>query len=393
MPKTFTTSGLSAYLEQNIADIEAVRKEVEEIQAGFQTRYVEWKSKHDAELLRLGGLVVERLDETGAELQAQIQKLIPDEQEAVEERRKELREVIIPKYQQELDASIIKGQSKKDELRKLNPEINQKEEDLKAGLAVNKQELEKLNAQIHQRSRGLGSVLHFAEIGKLDGQRQRLIGRMEEQQKQLSKVRKDWSDYQQVVQQEQGDLQASWQMAIASLAQGQSELAILDDDPNREKMIRERATRKVLDGLKDFVECPAVELKVELDKMVEYNHQTDDYHDGLAAVAGLIGMLGSIQEGLRRFNSSVESLREQEKMYSSYLKPLEIVIPEPVLQFNNQWGELKIKVKDEKTICDHPAEFNRNMQPILSDQLSVDRITAMFDSLGKELKMATEHWT
>ena len=392
MSKTYTTISLSAYLEQNIAEIEAVRKEVEEIQSGFQTSYVDWRSKHDAELLRLSKLVVDRFFETGTELQAQVQKALPGEQALVEERRKDLREAIIPKYQQELDASITKGQAKTDKLRKLNPELNQQEEALKASLAQNRQQLEDLNKQIGQRSRGLGSVFHFNEISRLDGQRQRLLGKMEEKQEELSKVRKDWADLHQVVLEEEVDLQSNWQTAIAVLAQQQAELAILDDDASREILVRQRAVRNVLDELKAPVDCPAADIKVELDQMVEYNRQTDDYHAGLASVGGLIGMLGSIQEGLRRFNTSVQSLTDQERLYSVNLKPLAISLPDVVIVFNQQWKDILQKVKNEKTICEHPVEFTSAMKVVIESQLSVERIKEMFEAMGSALKAATNDW-
>ena len=392
MSKTYTTISLSAYLEQNIAEIEAVRKEVEEIQSGFQTSYVDWRSKHDAELLRLSKLVVDRFLETGTELQAQVQKALPGEQALVEERRKDLREAIIPKYQQELDTSITKGQAKTDKLRKLNPELNQQEEALKASLAQNRQQLEDLNKQIGQRSRGLGSVFHFNEISRLDGQRQRLLGKMEEKQEELSKVRKDWADLHQVVLEEEVDLQSNWQTAIAVLAQQQAELAILDDDASREILARQRAVRYVLDELKAPVDCPAADIKVELDQMVEYNRQTDDYHAGLASVGGLIGMLGSIQEGLRRFNTSVQSLTDQERLYSVNLKPLAISLPDVVIVFNQQWKDILQKVKNEKTICEHPVEFSSAMKVVIESQLSVERIKEMFEAMGSALKAATNDW-
>ena len=392
MSKTYTTISLSAYLEQNIAEIEAVRKEVEEIQSGFQTSYVDWRSKHDAELLRLSKLVVDRFFETGTELQAQVQKALPGEQALVEERRKDLREAIIPKYQQELDTSITKGQAKTDKLRKLNPELNQQEEALKASLAQNRQQLEDLNKQIGQRSRGLGSVFHFNEISRLDGQRQRLLGKMEEKQEELSKVRKDWADLHQVVLEEEVDLQSNWQTAIAVLAQQQAELAILDDDASREILARQRAVRYVLDELKAPVDCPAADIKVELDQMVEYNRQTDDYHAGLASVGGLIGMLGSIQEGLRRFNTSVQSLTDQERLYSVNLKPLTISLPDVVIVFNQQWKDILQKVKNEKTICEHPVEFTSAMKVVIESQLSVERIKEMFEAMGSALKAATNDW-
>lgn len=392
MSQKFSSTGLSKLLENNISAIEKIRKEVEEIQLGFQNAYVEWKTKHDQELIQLSELVLTRLPEVGTELQNKIQAQFKVEDQVLEKRQKDLRETIIPIYEQELEQTLANGQAKTAELRKLNPELNEREENLKLSLQDSQKKLDDFNQKIKQLSKGFGGVLHFGQISELDRQRQRLIGSMEEQQKSLQKVRTDWEELYQVAVSEDLELQAKWRNALTNQADRQAELNFLDEESNRQTLAMQRAVREVLDNLKTKVNCPTPEIQARLDQMVDYNQQTDNYQDGLASVGGLIGMLGSIQEGMRRFNTSIESLHEQERMHSQYLKPLGIVLDDQTLAFTRQWDGLNKLVVDEKAACDHPTEFIHSIQPILQQQLSNESLQEFFNHMGNALKNATEEW-
>ena len=59
---------LNRYIEDNVRQIDAVRKEMEEIQTGFNSKYVEWKAEHDATLERLVETVLARMEGVGPEL-------------------------------------------------------------------------------------------------------------------------------------------------------------------------------------------------------------------------------------------------------------------------------------------------------------------------------------
>ena len=86
MSRSFTTTGLSKFIEANIQDIEKVRREVEEIQLGFQSRYVEWRGKHDANLSTLHENVLRQPQAYGAGLQSLIDQQIKVERSELEKR-------------------------------------------------------------------------------------------------------------------------------------------------------------------------------------------------------------------------------------------------------------------------------------------------------------------
>jgi hypothetical protein len=392
MSKKLSMENFSEYITDNVDKIAAVRREMEEIQVGFNSAYVEWKAPHDATLERLVESVTARLDEVGPDLHARIEERMTEEHRVIAERRQQLREELIPNTQTEADLTLRQGQELTDKLRQLNPRLDQREEELKAQGTSLEQELNQLNEQIRSLSGCLGVVLHFFKINKLDRQRQQVIGQLKVVQQELKKVRDEWRESQQQIKTEQEALQAQWQERTLKLARLQGELDYLDAEVNRQALALKRATRHVIDYLKDPIPCPASDVKAELDAMVELNIQTDDYEEGLGSVSGLLALLDGVTEGLTRFNESVNGLVNEQRMHSSYLSKPHIAVPNDVLTFHEQWDTLAKKVQDDGRLCARPTEFLDIVRPILERDLSETHIRAMFESMGQALKDATSDW-
>lgn len=392
MSKSFSLERLSKYITEDLAKIGAVRKEVEEIQIGFNSAYVEWKAEHDATLERLTEAVTDGLDEVGPDLEALVIERLVEERRVIGERRQSLRDKLIPESQAEADATLAEGGRLTEKLRQLNPSLDQREEMQKAMRGILEVELAQLNDQIRGLSGCLGVVINFPKIIKLDRQRQRVIGKLEAVQQDLKEVRKEWETTQHQIQDEQEALQTKWQESTLKLAQLQGELSYLDDEASREALARRRAVRYVIDTLKEPIPCPVEDLKQELDSMVELNVQTDDYQEGLGSVSGLMSLLDGITEGLERFNESVRGLISEQKMHSAYLAKLNVSVSDGVLAFHEQWDDLRRKVHDERHLGAHPAEFVAAVRPVMEDGLSETNIQAMFEGLGGALKQATKGW-
>jgi hypothetical protein len=392
MKGSISLERLSQYIEDNVHQIGVVRKEVEEIQVGFNSAYVEWKAEHDAALERLVEAVTARLGEVGPDLQGQIEKRVGEERRTIAERRQELRDRLIPETQGEADRVLQEGQKLTEKLRKENPRLDEREETLKQLRAMQEQELNQLNDQIRALSGCLGVVINFLKINKLDRQRQRVIGQLKEVHRQLRGVREEWQEVHQETQAEQETLQAQWQELALKLTQLQGESDYLDDETSRENLALRRATRYVLDNLKEPVPCSAGDLRGDLDGMIEANVQTDDYQEGLGSVAGLLALLDGISEGLDRFNGSVEGLIREQQMHSAYLSKLQVTVPGNVVAFHGQWGDLAQKVHDDGRLCANPTEFLEVIRPILAESLSDASIRVMFEDLGQALTSATSRW-
>lgn len=383
---------LAQFIAESTHQIGVVRKEVEEIQIGFNSAYVEWKADHDAALERLVEDVVARLDDVGRDLRERIEDRLAEERRIIDERRQELREKLIPETRENADEALGEGGRLLMRLRQENPRLDQQEEKLKAKRAALEQELTQLNEQIRRLSGCVGVVVNFFKISRLDRQRQRVIGQLHALRVDLRDVRQEWQEMREKTQTGQDTLQHKWREEALRLAQLRAEASYLDDPGNREDLAFRRATRHVLDDLKESIPCPADDIAARLDEMVRLNVQTDDYHEGLGTVGGLLALLDGIGEGMKRFGASVDGLIREQRMHSAHLPRLRVAVPGNVVKFHEQWGDLAQKMHDEGRICANPGEFLAVLRPVLEEDLSESSINTAFEDLGQALTVATSHW-
>jgi hypothetical protein len=299
---------------------------------------------------------------------------------------------LIPEIQAEADAVLQKGRPLNDELRKLNPRLDRREEELKAQRSALEGELDQLNEQIRRLSGCLSVVVNFLKISRLGRERQEVIGQLKVIQQELKRVREEWQEAQSQTQAQQETLQAQWQAHTLKTAQLQGELDYLDEDASREGLALRRAVRHLMDNLKEPIACPADDIRGQLGALAELNILTDDYQKGLGSVGSFMSVLDGITEGLTRFNESVRGLIEEQRMHSAHLPELHTSVPGEVLAFHEQWGDLAQRVQDESRLCTHPAEFLAFVGPALEGNLSELNIRAMFDGLGQALDRATSRW-
>ncbi len=392
MDKQYSLEGLTEYAATAIAKIGQARKEVEEVQVGFNSAYVEWKAEHDATLERLTESVLARLPEVGPDLQERVHGQLTEERAAIAARRRELDESLIPGCQKRADDLLAAGQAWLTELRRANPQFDAREEEYKARRAQLEQELARRNEQIRRLSGCLVVVFNFGKVSKLDRRRQRVIGQLEQLQQEIGKVRQAWEQLLREKREEQRGLQEEWQKAMLELAELRSERDYLAEEANREELALRRAVRGVLDSLVTGVSCPLPDLQADLDRMVELNVKTDDYEAGLGAVASLLSLLDGVVEGMRRFGQSVAGLLDEQRLHSAYLPALKIAIPERVLLFHEQWEALAQRARDDGRLARHPSEFVAAVKPTLERDLSPANIQAMFEGLGAALSAATKSW-
>ena len=391
MPPTVSLEQLNDFLLENRRKINAVGREVEEIQVGFNSAYVEFKANHDAQLASLTETMFEKLDSLGPDLRTLIDERAVEERRLLAERRAELREKLIPQTQTEADEVLAQAQEQTKSLRQLNPQLNEREEVYKTHRAALEAKLAELNAEISRRSPGLGFITHFVSIAQLDRQRHRIIGQLEVLAQDLKQVREEWQARQQEFQTQQEALQGQWCELSLKVAELKRELTYLDDDAQREALAMKRAIRYVLDNLKEPVPCPA-DLKPGLEAMIELNIKSDAYHEGLGTVGGLIALLDSVGKGIDSFRTSVEGLIGEQRMHSQFLPRLKVQLPDSVIAFHQQWDGLRAKMRDDARLCAHPIEFLTAARPVMERDLSSEAITNIFNHLGQALDEATKEW-
>jgi len=381
-------------LEDQQQAIDALIRQLDEVQVAFNAQFDAFKARHDDRLDELTDQVFAGLRGGSIDpgLRASIDELLPAERAQLEERRQKVRETYLPQRRQAADEILQQAQAEIAGLRNLNPRLDREEEELKAEKATLEARLATLNDEIRSKSRGLGVVRHVLSISRADRERQRTIGKLEALAGSLLKVRKAWDEERQAVEKHQAELQEGWQLESIAVARLQAELAQLDDAQAREDLALRRAIRQVLDDLKEPVSAPDPELAAALQDMAVLNVQTDAYHEGLGSVGGLIGLLGGIRSGLEAIARSVEGLVREQEMHRDYLKPLDFQLPARAEAFHKQWNTLNGQFSDEAAIGAHPSAFSAAVRPLLEGTLSQESIEAMFADLGRMIERAAAAW-
>jgi hypothetical protein len=385
------------YLRRQGEQIELLNQQLDEIQVAFNAQFDDFQTRHDAQLDRLTQEVFQRLNGEGSGtvapgLVTAIEAQLPAERERIDERRAKLRDEYLPQRREAADGTLQQAQLGMKHLRALNPALDREEEKLKAQKAELEAQLAALNDQIRSQSRGLRLVRHFAAILRADRERQRIVGKLEALAQSLYDVRRRWEQESDRIREEQQALQDRWQLESIAVARLQTELDQLDDEAFRQDLAQRRAIRHVLDGLKVPLPGADPELEAGLAQMIELNIQTDTYHEGLASVGGLIGLLGGIHSGLEAIQESVEALDREQKMHSAYLKALDFRLPASVEQFHDQWPDLARRFADEDVIGQQPADFRAEVEPLLQGPLSEANVEASFQALGKAIERAAAAW-
>jgi hypothetical protein len=390
--KSMNADKIIQYLDTQKQAILAVTDQLDEVQVVFNAQFDEFKAQHDATLDRLAQQVTGRMADISPDLRTAIQEQQIKERGRIDERRQKIREEYLPQRRDAADDLLKRAQAELAELRALNPQLDQKEETLKGLKARLEAELDALNKEIRHKSRGLRLVRHFLAITRADWERHRILGRLETISESLRDVRHEWKEAQKRVQTHQAAFQETWQPESIAIARLQSELDQLDDGIRREDLALRRAIRYVLDALKEPPSSSSPELDAGLQQMIELNIRTDAYHEGLASVGGVIGLLRGLHSGMEAIGSSIAGLIAEQEMHKAYLKPLDFHLPPSVEAFHEQWATLAPQFADEKTIGAHPIDFSAAVQPLLDGPLSQARIEAMFGELGAMIEQATAAW-
>jgi len=390
MAQKVSLTQFGGFVTQNIDRIKAVRKEAEELQVGFNSKYVEFKARHDATLANLVNQIADDPAIAGTKLGGLIETRIVHERKELTARRQELRKTLIPEAQQEADKLLATAQAQVEGYRQVNPQFDQSEEEVKARRVELQAQLEALNEQVKKLGRGLGFLTRFGKIGKLDRERQRIIGQLQYAERELNEIRTKWEAKRSEFTAQQQEAKSQWQQASIELSKLQAELEMLDDDAARERLALQRAARYVLDNLKEQVTCPNADFQRLVDEMVQLNINTDDYHASLGQAAGLVALLDGITQGMTSMQNSVGALVREQRMHAAHLPKLNIEIPRDCTAFHEQWDALRKMVLDEKKICEHPKDFVTALQPVIESQLSDTQINRMFELLGGALTRATQ---
>ncbi len=369
------------HIQQQMSAVQQSYDEIVHAQREFQGAYVTFSTQRET---LVASLVASRLGNLPPPLQARAEVLMPEERKAVADRQREL-DAAVAAALKEADDSAAAMQQQMNALRKANPKLNEREESLKAMIAFRTQRLHDLNAKVSAMGSGLGFLFRAGAIRKVDNERHNVAGQLEALGGELEGVRKQWQDLRNSADAGMIVGQAEWAKHMADLAAVRSERDALAADP--ETMARRRACRRVLEEMTEAPEGDA-----DLARLPGLNRQSADYRAALMAVTSMLAVLKGILEGLTRFASSVSALVDEQEKNSQYLKPLRLDLPAGAAAFERLWPDLTPRVRDEKALAGHPAEFVAVMRPYLDQRLTREQIQAYFEGLGQSVKKAAAAW-
>jgi hypothetical protein len=386
MSQTLTANEFTDFLSGQCRQIAAAFAEIEEVQKEFQGAYTRLKAEHDKTLHTLADQIEGQANGAGHILQPQIEARIPEEQQIITKQIDDLaRQAALLRVK--ADDELAVGQKTLAELRKANPKLNEREETLKADVSQQQHALADSNTQIDQAGKGLGFLVHAGKIHTLDRERQQTLGRLQQLEEELRKVRQEWKDQSSTTAKTEMDLQQQWQQYTAQLSQVQQQHDYLAQNTSAE--VQHRAIVYVIDHLKSL---PAGGDAPTLQPIIDLNTQLANFQTALGSVAGVLGLLKGVDDGLKRFDESVQSVIAEQQRHSEFLPALRVELDDQVTAFGQNWTDLIAKSKDEKALATHPEEFVAAMQPFLDERLSQEHIAQFFVAMGKGLEHATARW-
>ncbi len=300
-------------------------------------------------------------------------------------------EQLIEEEQRKADEMLARAQRTRSELRKMNPELDAREEALKADLVRFDREANELDAEIARMARWFGMLFRKRAIRELEERLRALEKRMEAVEKALAHTRKEWAAVLEAATSEEQELQTGWQTTEQRVARMRQDLNRMRED------VQGEAERRALFAMVQGAEEPPSSGDAEIDALLaEVDRLSDEVLDeqerALQAGSEMLGMLSGLGQGLDGLRESVASVRKEQDAHSE-LPPLVISLPDSVVTFHCYWPQLAQYIVDERQMAAHPAAMAEALRAVIDQQLTGEAIERMFVEMGNALSAATERWS
>ena len=379
-------SQFNDYLMQKERELTQCYREIEEVQAEFNEIFRQEMAAWQETFSQCFPQVLAGRDDLPAKFRQQIDEA---EREELGKLRQEMAQLEdeVAQCRAEMDRLTEAAQDLTDSLRAENPDIDEREESLKAKVVRLQDDYTEAWEKAERVSEGLGWLTNAFRLAKLRKRQREAKQEQEATMRELRSVRQEWLTQMEEASQSQAELRKQWQEQSVAAAEKQGRLDHIRH--NLEDLAQQNAITHVLEELdKD----PGVEgqLGDSLRELIQRNKVRTEYETGLASVAEALGLTKGIGEGLRRFGQSVATVVQEQRRYG--LRDVAIVLPRSVVALNETWRALASKIKDEKAMGTKPLAFSRIIKAYLSDRLTDSSIQGLFETMGNALSEATASW-
>jgi len=374
------------YLMQKERELSQCYREIEEVQAEFNEIFRQEMAAWQDTFSQCFPQVLARRDELPAGLRQQIDQAEREEMAKLREEMVQL-EAEVAESRANMDRLTKAAQKLTDNLRAANPDINEREEALKAEVVRLQNVYTDAWEEAERIGEGLGWLTHARRLAKLRRAQRDAKQKQEQTLRELRAVRQEWLTKMEEASQSQAELRKQWQEQSVNAAEKQGRLDHIRNNLN--DLAQQNAITHVLEELD---EDPGVEgeLGDALRELIQRNKVRTDYETGLASVAEALGLTKGVGEGLRRFAQSVATVVQEQRRFG--LRDVPVVLPRSVIALNETWRALADKVKDEKQMGTKPLDFSRIIKAYIGDRLTDASIQRLFETMGNALSEATAAW-
>ena len=382
-----TLADFDRYLNDKRGDLTACYQEIEEVHAQLQEMFkrelAAWQEQFGAcypQVLarrrEMPPAFVQLIDRTEAQERARIVGEVADlDQKSADGRTK-------------MDSLLRRAQAATEALRTANPEINAREEKLKAAVVKHQDEYTRAYEQMESLERRFwGWLTNAGRIGSLKKIQKQAKQRQTKTLEQLRQVRQEWQEDVTKAGETQSELRQQFEQVSVQVSEMRTRHDYLQG--NLDTLAEQAAIQRVLEELGEPPQVPG-DLGAALADLAQRNGVRHAYEEGLRAVSTALGLTKGVGDGLERFEQSVAKVWAEQRQYN--LKEVQAQLPDWIATFFDTWKELRPKVKDEKYLGAHPLEFSKLVDEVVKTRLTDEAIKNAFETMGEALNRATKAW-
>jgi predicted nucleic acid-binding Zn-ribbon protein len=310
-------------------------------------------------------------------------------------------------------------------IKKVNTDLDNKEERLKSDINTLEEEISAFNKKIDELNTGFGFITNFFGMKKIEKEKEVILKKRNDLLSEIEKIRSKWGSKEEELleldsktRDKWNDLYTEFSMTSEKIknlttdmdllikkATFSNSLAVLHGD---EKFLLTAADSKRSDRCRkcsskneknlffcDFCGEPFSENRKDIEGSLietgELNIVFRSLTDGLKQSVSFIALIRGIKEGMNTFLKSVKDVKKTEDTYSE-LPTLKIDVPEISMKFAGHLKELEKKLETDFSKL-HPAEFASIMFKETETLFTIKNIETYFTAMGDELNKRTkEQW-